>query len=245
MFNLTRGEGEDWSKAQALGLTIDPTNVLYQPGGAPDEVRSESGQVVEPLGAPTQPYTAPVPPPAFKPADDAHLDAPDSSLDLDLDLALPDDPVPPTEATQPFTTAAALGGDDTLDFSLEDDEPKTVPVKRSPPDSEPTTMAMPKPKPPSDGLDFDLGDMSLDPPTVAVPAPAAPDVDFGDFGIGSEAPPDDLPPDNDPLSRKIELAEEFRQIGDLEGARDLLEEVIAKSEGAVKSKAQGMLDKLG
>ena len=54
-----------------------------------------------------------------------------------------------------------------------------------------------------------------------------------------------LPADNDPLSRKIELAEEFRQIGDLEGARDLLEEVIAKSEGAVKSKAQGMLDKLG
>jgi pilus assembly protein FimV len=255
MFNLTRGEGEDWSKAQALGLTIDPTNVLYQPGGAPDEVRTETGQVVEVLGAPTQPYTAPVQPPAFKPADDAHLDAPDSSLDLDLDLALPDMPVLPTEATQPFTTAAALGGDDTLDFSLDGEEPKTVPVKRGAPELEPTTMAMPKPKampaPATDGLDFDLGDMSLDPPTVAVPvpssaaAPAAADVDFGDFGIGSDTPPDDLPPENDPLARKIELAEEFRQIGDLEGARDLLEEVIAKSEGSLKAKAEGMLDKLG
>jgi pilus assembly protein FimV len=245
MFNLTRGEGEDWTKAQALGLTIDPTNVLYQPGGAPNEVRTDSGQVVEPLGATTQPYTAPAPAPTFKPADDAHLDAPDSGLDLDLDLALPDAPVPPTEATQPFTTAAALGSDDTLDFSLEDDEPKTVPVKRSPPLNEPTTMAMPKPKPPSDGLDFDLGDMSLEPPTMAVPAPPAPDVDFGDFGIGSDAPPADLPIDGDPLARKIELAEEFRQIGDLEGARDLLEEVIAKSEGSLKAKAEGMLDKLG
>jgi pilus assembly protein FimV len=245
MFNLTRGEGEDWVKAQAMGLSIDPTNVLYQPGGAPDEVRSASGQVVEPLGAPTQPYTAPAQPPAFKPAADAHLDAPDSSLDLDLDLALPDAPVPPTEATQPFTTAAALGSDDTLDFSLEDDVPKTVPVIRGQPEIEPTTMAMPKPKPASDGLDFDLGDLSLDTPTVAVPAPAQADVDFGDFGIGSDTPPPDLPVENDPLSRKIELAEEFRQIGDLEGARDLLEEVIAKSEGSLKAKAEGMLAKLG
>jgi pilus assembly protein FimV len=44
--------------------------------------------------------------------------------------------------------------------------------------------------------------------------------------------------------RKLELAEEFRQIGDTEGARDLLEEVIAKASGALKNKAQGMLDSL-
>ena len=47
-----------------------------------------------------------------------------------------------------------------------------------------------------------------------------------------------------PFARKIELAEEFRQIGDLEGARDLLEEVLGKAEGALKNKAQVMLDKL-
>ena len=51
--------------------------------------------------------------------------------------------------------------------------------------------------------------------------------------------------DADPLTRKLELAEEFRQIGDIEGARDLLEEVVAKAEGALRSKAQGMLDTLG
>jgi pilus assembly protein FimV len=48
----------------------------------------------------------------------------------------------------------------------------------------------------------------------------------------------------DPLARKLELAEEFRQIGDMEGARDLLQEVVAKANGALKSKAQGMLDDL-
>jgi pilus assembly protein FimV len=50
--------------------------------------------------------------------------------------------------------------------------------------------------------------------------------------------------DDDPLARKLELAEEFRQIGDLEGARDLLEEVVAKAGGTLRAKAQAMLDAL-
>ena len=57
---------------------------------------------------------------------------------------------------------------------------------------------------------------------------------------------DEVDDDNaDPLARKLELAEEFRQIGDAEGARDLLQEVAAKAEGALKVKAQNMLNDLG
>jgi pilus assembly protein FimV len=52
------------------------------------------------------------------------------------------------------------------------------------------------------------------------------------------------PDSGDPLARKLELAEEFRQIGDLEGARDLLEEVVGKADGALRSKAQTMLNSL-
>ena len=48
----------------------------------------------------------------------------------------------------------------------------------------------------------------------------------------------------DPLARKLELAEEFRQIGDREGARELLQEVVTKSSGALKAKAQTMLAEL-
>lgn len=51
--------------------------------------------------------------------------------------------------------------------------------------------------------------------------------------------------DGDPLVRKIELAEEFQQIGDDEGARELLREVIAQSEGELKAQAQALLDRLG
>ena len=51
--------------------------------------------------------------------------------------------------------------------------------------------------------------------------------------------------DGDPLARKIELAEEFQQIGDEEGARELLREVLAQAEGELKAKAQALLERLG
>ena len=257
MFNLTRGEGEDWVKAQELGRSIDPDNELYQPGGAPEEVRGAGGQIIEPLGASTVPYTAPAPAPMFEPAADATLDG----LDLDLDLA--GSPTS-TESTQPLSTGVDYRADDTLSFEAPgSDEPKTVPVNRpssAPPVSEPTTIALKPAAPPpaDDGLDFDLA--SLPEPTFDVSPPPAPKIssgetsilDFGDFGVETPAPSPagdgggevDMGGDN-PLARKLELAEEFRQIGDLEGARDLLEEVVSKAEGTLKSKAQGMLDQLG
>jgi len=249
LFNLTRGEGEDWQKAQTLGQGIDPNNELYRPGGQPDEVRAAGGAMMpDPLGASTQPYTAPVQPPAFQPAADATLDAAsDGTLDLDLELEMPGHGRPPVSAPMPFAestqvlgTNVQMGSDETLDLTLETPgDPKTIPVAR--------------PATPADdhSLDFDLGALANEPPTIAIktpaPAPAASSgFDFGEFSIGGEpltAQPaaDDA---NDPLSRKLELAEEFRQIGDLEGARDLLEEVVAKGSGPLQAKAQGMLDKL-
>ena len=251
MFNLTRGEGEDWAKAQALGLTIDPDNELYQPGGEPEEVRGAGGQVVEPLGASTVPYTAAAPAPVFQPAADATLDG----IDLDLDLAGVDGPTLPTEMTQPFSTASAYNSEDTLTFDAPGDDPKTVPVKR--PSSADvatvaTTIALPRPKPKPDaapvdeGLDFDLESLSGPDPAALPESSNTSMLDFGDFGIvqGPAAQPEGILGDS-PLARKLELAEEFRQIGDMEGARDLLEEVVAKGEGALQAKAQGMLDKLG
>ena len=50
---------------------------------------------------------------------------------------------------------------------------------------------------------------------------------------------------DDPVSRKMELAEEFQRIGDKDGARDLLREVLTTASGSTKTKAQAMLDDLG
>jgi len=221
LHNLTRGQGEDWAKAQTLGLGIDPDNALYQPGGQPGQVLGADGQPVEVLGASTVSNTARASPPAFQPAPDATLDR-DTEIDLDLDMPQAPVPAPPVvdnDATVVIKTA--------------------VPPAASPPPPESANM----------GLDFDLGDFDMpgataSPPVGAPPAPPPPvTLDFGGFDV--EATPEAVPGESDPLARKLELAEEFRQIGDLEGARDLLEEVVAKADGALRSKAQGMLDTLG
>ena len=83
-------------------------------------------------------------------------------------------------------------------------------------------------------MDFDLSDISLD-----LDKPAEADrrrerrrVDSrSDLGVVVRADEGG----DDPLTRKLELAEEFRQIGDTEGARDLLQEVVAKANGALKT----------
>ena len=91
-------------------------------------------------------------------------------------------------------------------------------------------------------MPFDLSNISLD---LGKPKPgktSEPALDFGSLGADStQQPPIESA---DPLTRKLELAEEFRQIGDKEGARDLLEEVLAKASGPLKARAQSLLDGL-
>ena len=49
----------------------------------------------------------------------------------------------------------------------------------------------------------------------------------------------------DPLETKLALALEFRDIGDAEGARALVQEVADEASGALKAKALKMLADLG
>ena len=60
-----------------------------------------------------------------------------------------------------------------------------------------------------------------------------------------DAEPAPEPPPEDPLERKLALANEFLQIGDLDGARDLLDEVLAQAEGPMKDRARELLETLG
>ena len=79
-------------------------------------------------------------------------------------------------------------------------------------------------------LEFDLGDLSLDL--------------TGPGGLTASQPantPADEPLPDDPLATKLALAEEFNTIGDSEGARTLVEEVIAESSGELKARAQRLL----
>jgi pilus assembly protein FimV len=215
LYTLTRGEGEDWAKAQELGIAIDPENPLYQPGGQPASLVSLGGdKLVEPLGASTMPQSV-LPTPSQYEAARKTATAPD--VDLDLDVGAPT--MPPPSAPEATTPMASL-----------DDLPS---FERASSGAKP-----PAPAPTSGPLEFDLSDISLDLDKPGdIPSVSGVDSTQSTSTFGSEG-------STDPLMRKVELADEFRQIGDLEGARDLLQEVIAKADGALKAKAQAMLNDL-
>jgi pilus assembly protein FimV len=225
MYAVTRGQGDEWPKAQELGLQIDPDNSLYKPGGQPNALwAGAGGAAMEPLGASTMPQS--VVPGANTDFVASDAAPPDLGAPLDLDLGF-DAPAPTKlENTQPLQGEPLAdipeGGDKLTPF-----EAKTGNLVSSKDSAHGAGGAMD-----FGGLTLDL-DMPAEP--AAAPAAAAGGLDL-DFGGEVDR--------NDPLVRKLELAEEFRQIGDVDGARDLLEEVVTQAQGALKTRAQSLLDSL-
>ena len=256
LYALTKGGGTDWARAQELGRQFDTDNQLYQPGGHPEEIILDGERVVvEPLGATTQPHS--ILSPATQPAEDSRLPQMgggtlDLDLDLDLDLGeVGDSPsAHAMDATRPLAPSLQRPSVADLDFDFED---RTPPVRRP---AAPSVSTVPG-KLDLDALSLDFDDEPAK-NLSEVPTVVGGDttLDFSQFPVSergnlSETAPttpgllDDVLIDSgDPLARKLELAEEFRQIGDIDGARDLLEEVVSKAAGTLRAKAQAMLDAL-
>ena len=245
LYAETKGSGEDWAKAQELGRGIDPDNPLYQPGGAPALADDGAELRPEPMNASTLPQTAL--PPGAQAAAAAHLatdsmrsgpdTGPVSGFDLALDLDL-DAPEPVSQTAMAATQALPASVEQaplTMDFDISSRGTRTAP--------------------PAPDLSFDLSGMGGLP--VSAPAPAAQTSNEIDFDLGEPTRPGETSPDHlahalealgedegDPLLRQLELADEFRQIGDTEGAREVLQELIQRASGSLKDRAQAMLDQL-
>jgi pilus assembly protein FimV len=100
------------------------------------------------------------------------------------------------------------------------------------------SKAAPAPAPvqaPNNGmLEFDMGSLSLDLDTPFTESPAL-------AKAAVTAAPGLV---EGPLETKLALAEEFRALGDSDGARSLASEVVAQADGVLKSKAQAFLNAL-
>ena len=251
---LTNGQGEDWVKAQELGRQIDPTNPLYTEGGEYAIVDTDP-MPLNPLGDDADEHTLMRPPAKAEGA--ADFSSTDLPIDFDHDevpTVQPGEPATASQTTahtepmnmesgdtarQPHQGAAHDVPFEVSDFDLEPGHVE-VPTITIPPAPAPAA-AKPAPAPAAGepSIDFDFGDLSLDldKPVHTAEEHAAsvlPDLDMG--GAHGET---------EPMARKIELADEFRRIGDHEGARELLEEVVSKADGPLKARAQTMLDALG
>ena len=270
---LTNGQGEDWGKVQELGLALDPTNPLYQPGGRPAAVSTPSRAPAPVFGQSTLPSPDEVDLPTAEP----------SSLDLDLNIPVDGQttaPVPPTMTMPPAVAPVS--------------PPTVPPAPAEPLPVQPTTAPTPahgpsgttaaatavgvaagaaglaaaataeakrsEPAPLDFDMDFNLDDSkSATPAPVTAPAPAEAstqggmlDFDMSSLNIDPDSrshemdAQDSLMPDGDedPLETKLSLAREFHAIGDVDGARALVREVVAEGTGAVKARAERFLAEL-
>lgn len=251
----TGGSGADWDKATAMGRAIDPGNPLYlgvQGDSSAAVVLPEAGPIVEDIEFSAD---SAVSDGTAKPAVDTpqatSLDALPDNLGFDLDLAPAAEVVPvaePVKAGKPAATPAPAvdeGVADTVsDFKI--DLP-VVDANRGGEVAETAADSM-------SGLDFEF---DLDTPAPANAAPLEPKVvDFSGIDLDlvtSGAPAASAPApasavemapvegDNPDVTTKIELAQAYEEMGDREGARELLEEVLQEGSANQKAIAQSRL----
>ena len=269
VYKLSGDKGTDWQRVCELGLGIDASNALYQPGGQPSRAVIAS----RPMGLDrTAGFNTNTVPQALAAGSTKAVD-----LDLDLDFSLEEENASivselrstdprysmdrvntapsPLDANRIADTKALLASgmtgsavkQDTVNFELPGLD---VPTQKRPAERDafrsqaaasygsttPIPLAPSEPAKSAHGaldsglLEFDLGSLSLD---------------LGDSTGAASATTAIASEPEDPLTTKLSLAEEFNAIGDDEGARALIEEVIAEASGDMKLRAQQALSRLG
>ncbi|WP_144729278.1 FimV/HubP family polar landmark protein [Extensimonas perlucida] len=171
--------------------------------------------------------------------DDFDLAAPVSEATAPPDSAVGAEHFPAAMAEPPVAPAEAAA-EAAAQEPAEDEEPMLAGLDFSTGDLDllataPTPLAETVETSAPEPLKFDLGDLSLDLDTSPVGAEAPTP------STGAEAEPSA----QDPLATKLALAQEFHSIGDTEGARELIEEVLAEASGPLKERAQRLLDEIG
>ncbi|MGQ0544965.1 MAG: FimV/HubP family polar landmark protein [Betaproteobacteria bacterium] len=225
---LTNGAGPEWDKACALGRSIDPQNGLY--GSAGEAARAAAA------AAPAAAAAAPTLDFDLGGSSQNQPAAPDISLDetpkeafgpsgIDIELG--------TTGTHPAQQEKTVTS---MDFNLDLGTEKKE--------------AAPAAAEPSSGLDFDL---KLDDAPAAKAEEKSAPVDLGaislDLGTPAEAtagaPQGSTDPKWQEVATKLDLAKAYEEMGDKNGARELLNEVMKDGDAAQKGQAQQLLAKLG
>ena len=243
-FNLTNGSGAEWNYIAELGRELEPDNDLYKPGGQPVSMQLPAAAGSAALAASFGSDTMPVPHPV-SPVEAAAVSG-DVDFDLDLDLLSDEVAAARVEPTISMNIGPSAAFDSAgMDFN--DLKLNTQPIAIKPnavqaPDTNyaatqpvvaikaPGVAALPAAEPDSGMLEFDMSSLSLDlDEPVKANASVAQSAPYAAEG---------------PLETKFALAEEFRALGDPDGARSLANEVVADAQGALKTKAQAFLNSL-
>jgi pilus assembly protein FimV len=257
LYTATKGEGEIWQRAAAMGRQLDPRNVMYSEGTespadvptAPLFEKTEPGEAGSRLDAIAAAAAAPLDETqvfTIRPALMPESTKTQSGLDFHLDelstrpgIAMPEAVQEEKEANllqwespkfTPPPAEAEKAGDDSWSAStvaLEAPAEHPAPVLTAV-ETTAKVMTLHEARPAVTGLDLDKLDLSFDPQRAPVedPTPSVLDGQWHD------------------AATKLDLARAYQEMGDLEGAREILQEVLHEGDGDQKKEAQTLLDKL-
>ena len=236
---VTSGTGPEWEKAAALGKSIDPNNGLYA-GAAAAAAVAMPAAAASGGSAPTLDFDIGGASQVSPSVPDLTLDAPkpeDTGLDFDVSGATEKKDISGEETVIAQRPPETGGG---LDFDLDVGSPATA--APAAPEKKPEPAADP-------GLTFDLNlDLGGENKAEAPPAPA-PDLSTISLDLGSadsaSAPTSGTDPKWQEIATKLDLAKAYEEMGDKDGARELLNEVMKDGDAAQKGQAQQLLAKLG
>jgi pilus assembly protein FimV len=194
LYSMTKGEGDEWQQAAALGLSIDAHNPLYAGGAAAPAATAPGDDFVADMAMLDEAPQAPVAAPAnldFDLGQDAPAAA--AGLDFAIEAESPAEPAMPT----PASVAAEADAEHFLDFDLGglSFEPPSLPDDHGTA-AAPAAAPEPKPEPeslaePAFDMTFDLpDDFSIDAPAKAEPKVA--EVEPEAEALVAEALPDPL-----------------------------------------------------
>ena len=272
-FQLTGNNNADWTRICEMGMGFDPGNPLYQPGGAPTGDGSSMMPIAATGSSTFGNSTIPQPVRADVGESVSGVDL-DLDLDFSLDDEPTPAPAVTELSRNDFSQAAveqtikmpaAPGADTHAPMDMDFDMPIEEPFAASAPEPQPMYEA--PSALPEISLSMDLDEPAMDhhpmpefnatapaPVSTATPVADAKDSGMLEFDLGSlsldlDGPASEQPTASDdltedPLETKLALADEFVSIGDEDGARALIEEVVAEATGEMRAKAQRALANL-
>lgn len=236
---LTGGAGPNWMKAAAMGFALDPANRLYEAG--------KDAMMATMAGA-----------------------AAGTTADIDLDLGGGGAPRVSTDIMLDAGAAEAAAGVDTaiLDLSAASTIHRGMPAAPIPdftlevppagPSAEADIALEPQaPARDSNVIDFNIELPTQDPVTVASAPVAAPAADAGlDFKIEGlnlslEGEPKTVATGAEKdgnwydVQTKFDLAKAYQEMGDRDGAKEILQEVIKEGDAEQQAQAKTLMASLG
>ncbi|MEA3192488.1 MAG: pilus assembly protein FimV [Betaproteobacteria bacterium] len=243
---LTDGKGAEWDKAAGLGRSIDPQNSIYGGGG---EAPAAAAAAAPAAAAPTLDFDL----------GGGAAQGPASTPDISLDEPAAEKSAPAMDFDLGGTPAAAKKEDNLdetqvlrkedapadIDFNLDLGGGAPAPAPEAP-KAAPAEEA-------SGGLDFDInldlggGDKKAEPASEK----SAPAMDLSAISLDLGGAPASAPsgggtdPKWQEVATKLDLAKAYEEMGDKDGARELLNEVMKDGDAAQKGTAQQLLAKLG